>query len=388
MDKKNKRIYLDYAATTPCDPQIIKAMMPYFTKKFGNTSSVHQFGQEARIALEKSRRFIAQQLNAKRQEIIFTSSASESNNTVLKGIASANKDKGKHLIITQIEHDCIINGAKWLENNGFQITRIPVDKEGKVNPKDVEKSIKKETILVSVMHANNEIGTIQPIKKIGRICRNKRVLFHTDAAQTFGKLPIDVKKEHIDLLTASSHKIYGPKGAALLYVKKGININPLLHGGGHEWGLRSSTVNVPAIVGFSKALQIYQKKRKKEYQRLGKLKNKLIKGVIHNIPNVKINGSISDSLSNIVNFLFLGIEGEAIAMHLDIKGIAVSTGSACSSESLLPSHVLKALKLKPEEIHGSIRFSLGRYTTEKEIDYVLQVLPEIINKLRRISPFN
>jgi len=387
MDKKNKRIYLDYAATTPCDPQIIKAMMPYFTKKFGNTSSVHQFGQEARIALEKSRRFIAQQLNAKRQEIIFTSSASESNNTVLKGIASANKDKGKHLIITQIEHDCIINGAKWLENNGFQITRIPVDKEGKVNPKDVEKSIKKETILVSVMHANNEIGTIQPIKKIGRICRNKRVLFHTDAAQTFGKLPIDVKKQNIDLLTASSHKIYGPKGAALLYIKKGTRIDPLLHGGGHEWGKRSSTVNIPAIVGFSQALKIYQKKRIKEYQRLEKLKNKLIKGVIQNIPNVKINGNVSDSLSNIVNFLFLGIEGEAIAMHLDIKGIAVSTGSACSSESLLPSHVLKALNLKPEEIHGSIRFSLGRFTTEKEIDYVLHVLPEIIIKLRKISPF-
>jgi len=362
-------------------------MMPYFTKKFGNTSSVHQFGQEARIALEKSRRFIAQQLNAKRQEIIFTSSASESNNTVLKGIASANKDKGKHLIITQIEHDCIINGAKWLENNGFQITRIPVDKEGKVNPKDVEKSIKKETILVSVMHANNEIGTIQPIKKIGRICRNKRVLFHTDAAQTFGKLPIDVKKQNIDLLTASSHKIYGPKGAALLYIKKGTRIDPLLHGGGHEWGKRSSTVNIPAIVGFSQALKIYQKKRIKEYQRLEKLKNKLIKGVIQNIPNVKINGNVSDSLSNIVNFLFLGIEGEAIAMHLDIKGIAVSTGSACSSESLLPSHVLKALNLKPEEIHGSIRFSLGRFTTEKEIDYVLHVLPEIIIKLRKISPF-
>ena len=387
MDKKNKRIYLDYAATTPCDPQVIKAMTPYFTKKFGNTSSVHQFGQEARIALEKSRRFIAQQLNAKRQEIIFTSSASESNNTVLKGIASANKDKGKHLIITQIEHDCIINGAKWLENNGFQITRIPVDKEGKVNPKDVEKSIKKETILVSVMHANNEIGTIQPIKKIGRICRNKRVLFHTDAAQTFGKLPIDVKKQNIDLLTASSHKIYGPKGAALLYIKKGTRIDPLLHGGGHEWGKRSSTVNIPAIVGFSQALKIYQKKRIKEYQRLEKLKNKLIKGVIQNIPNVKINGNVSDSLSNIVNFLFLGIEGEAIAMHLDIKGIAVSTGSACSSESLLPSHVLKALNLKPEEIHGSIRFSLGRFTTEKEIDYVLHVLPEIIIKLRKISPF-
>ena len=387
MDKKNKRIYLDYAATTPCDPQIIKAMMPYFTKKFGNTSSVHQFGQEVRIALEKSRRFIAEQLNANRQEIIFTSSASESNNTVLKGIASANKDKGKHLIITQIEHDCIINGAKWLENNGFQITRIPVDKEGKVNPKDVEKSIKKETILVSVMHANNEIGTIQPIKKIGRICRNKRVLFHTDAAQTFGKLPIDVKKQNIDLLTASSHKIYGPKGAALLYIKKGTRIDPLLHGGGHEWGKRSSTVNIPAIVGFSQALKIYQKKRIKEYQRLEKLKNKLIKGVIQNIPNVKINGNVSDSLSNIVNFLFLGIEGEAIAMHLDIKGIAVSTGSACSSESLLPSHVLKALNLKPEEIHGSIRFSLGRFTTEKEIDYVLHVLPEIIIKLRKISPF-
>jgi len=387
MDKRSKKIYLDYAATTPCDPQVVKAVLPFLSEKFGNTSSIHQFGQNARKALEKSRRFIAEELNAKRQEIFFTSSASESNNMVLKGIAFANKDKGKHIIITQIEHDCIINSARWLENQGFHITRISVDKKGKVDPKKIEKSIKKDTILVSIMHANNEIGTIQPIKEIGEICRNKKVLFHTDAAQTFGKYKIDVKKLNIDLLTASSHKIYGPKGAALLYVKRGVSIEPLLHGGGHEWGKRSSTVNVPAIVGFSKAVEIYQKKRKKEYQRLGKLKNKLIKGVIRNIPNVKINGSVPGSLFNIINFRFLGIEGEAIAMHLDIKGIAVSTGSACSSESLKPSHVLQALELKPEEIHGSIRFSIGRFTTEKEINYVLQVLPGIIKKLRWISPF-
>ena len=382
-----KKIYLDYAATTPCDPKVVRVMLPYFTHNFGNTSSVHQFGQDAGKALEKSRYIFAKELNAQKQEIIFTGSATESNNMVLKGIAFANQVKRPHIIISSVEHDCIINSAKWLENQGFHITQIPVDKEGRINPRDVEKSIKKQTILVSIIHANNEIGTIQPIKEIGRLCRKKKVLFHTDAVQSFGKLPINVNKQNIDLLTASSHKIYGPKGAALLYVRKGIKIEPLLHGGGHEWGKRSSTVNVPAIAGFGKALQIYQKNRKREYQRLGELKNKLIKGAINNIPNMEINGSTANSLSNIVNFRFLGVEGEAIATHLDIKGIAVSTGSACSSENLQPSHVLQALNLKPEEIHGSIRFSLGRFTTEKEINYLLQVLPGIIKKLKKISPF-
>ena len=382
-----KTVYLDYAATTPCDPQVVKVMLPYFTKNFGNTSSIHQFGQDARKALEESRRIFAKELNAQKQEIIFTGSASESNNTVLKGISFSNQAKRNHIIISSIEHDCVINAANWLKTQGFTVTKINIDKKGFVDPQDVKKAIRKNTILVSIMHANNEIGTIEPIKEIGKICHNKGVLFHTDAAQTFGKLPINVKNLNIDLLTASSHKIYGPKGAALLYIRKGIKIEPLLHGGGHEWGKRSSTVNIPAIIGFRKAVEIYQKNRRSEYQKLGKLKNKLIKEVINNIPNIKINGSVSDSLSNIVNIRFLGIEGEAIAIHLDIKGIAVSTGSACSSESLQPSHVLQALKLKPEEIHGSIRFSIGRFTTEKEIDYVLQVLPGIIKKLRKISPF-
>ena len=387
MIKKRKRIYLDYAATTPCDPQVVKAMLPYFTKNFGNTSSIHQFGQDARKALEKSRRFIAEELNAKRQEIIFTGSATESNNTVLKGIAWANKAKGKEIIISAIEHDCIINSAKWLEKQGYLIKRLPVDKQGRVSPKSVKSTINNKTILVSIMHANNEIGTIQPIKEIGQICHEKKVLFHTDAAQTFGKYKIDVKKLNIDLLTASSVKIYGPKGAALLYIKKGVKMEPLLHGGGQEFGLRSSTVNVASIVGFAKAVEIYQKLRKKEQQRIIKLKDNLIKGIISKISHVVVNGDKKNQLYNIASISFLGVEGEAIAMHLDIKGIAVSTGSACSSESLLPSHVLQALKLKPEEIHGSIRFSIGRFTTAGEIDYVLQVLPEIIKKLRKISPF-
>ena len=387
MRKTTTKIYLDYAATTPVDPRVVKAMLPYFTEKFGNTMSLHSFGQEAKQALEESREQVSNLMGAKPNEIIFTSSATESNNLVLKGIAFANRNKGNHIIISPIEHPCIMESAKWLEKQGFEITRLNVDKYGQVNPNDVKEAIKKETLLVSIIHASNEIGTIQPIEKIGKICKEKGVYFHTDAVQSFGKIPIDVNKMNIDLLSASSHKMYGPKGVACLYVRKGVKIEPILHGGGQESGFRSSTVNVPGIVGFAKACEIAKKEMGKESRCLTRLRNKLIKGVLKNIKGAHLNGHPTKRLPNNVNFWFEFVEGESMVIQLDLLGIAASTGSACSSAKLEPSHVLLAIGLRPEQAHGSLRLTLGRWTKEREINYVLKVLPEIIKKLRRISPF-
>jgi cysteine desulfurase len=392
--QKEKRIYLDYAATTPVDPRVLKATLPYFSDKFGNTMSLHSFGQEMKQVLEESREVVADLIKAKPQEIIFTSSGTESNNLALKGIALAslrgrsgfaNQKKGRHIIISSIEHPCVMESAKWLKTQGFEITKLPVDRYGLINPKDVKKAIRKETILVSIIHGNNEIGTIQNIEEIGKICREKKVYFHTDATQSFGKIPIDVNKMNIDLLTANSHKMYGPKGAALLFIREGTKIEPILHGGGHEAGLRSSTVNVPAIVGFAEAVKICKKVMKKESQRLTRLRNKLINGVLSKIPDSHLNGHPTKRLPNNANFWFAGVEGESIVIQLDLLGIAASTGSACSSVKLEPSHVLLAIGLKHAEAHGSLRLSLGRWTTEKDINYVLKVLPGIIKKLREIS---
>jgi len=413
---------MDYAATTPVDPRVVRAMLPYFTKKFGNTMSLHSFGQEVKQALEESREVVANLIKAKPNEIIFTSSATESNNLALKGVAfaaeasarrkkrfisSPNREKGNHIIISQIEHPCVIESAKWLETQGFKITRLPVDKYGLIDPIDVKKTIRKDTILVSIIHASNEIGTIQPIKEIGNICKEKGVYFHTDAVQSFGKIPIDVNKMNISLLSASAHKMYGPKGVALLFIREGTKIEPILHGGGQESGLRSSTINVPGIVGFAKACEICQKEIhpvksskggissktklfngvKKEDQRLIKLRDKLIKGVLEKIPNAYLNGHPKERLPNNTNFWFKFVEGESIVIQLDLLGVAASTGSACSSAKLEPSHVLISIGLKPEEAHGSLRLTLGRWTTEKDINFVLKVLPEVIKKLRKISPF-
>ena len=380
-----KRIYLDYAATTPADPRVIRAMLPYLNKKFGNTMSLHNFGQEAKSALEESREVVAGLMGAKANEIIFTGSATESNNLTLKGIAFANKKRGRHIIISRVEHPCIMESAKWLESQGFEITRLKVDKYGFVNPKDVKKAIKKGTILVSIIHASNEIGTIQPIVKIGKICKESGVYFHTDAVQSFGKIPIDVDKMNIDLLSASSHKMYGPKGAACLYIREGTRIEPILHGGGQEQGFRSSTVNVPAIIGFAKAVEIAEKEMRKEAERLTKLRNKLIKGVLGKIPGSHLSGHPQKRLPNNANFWFENVEGESIIIQLDLSGMAASTGSACSSAKLEPSHVLLAIGLKHEEAHGSLRLSLGKWTKASEINYILKVLPGIIKKLREIS---
>lgn len=381
-----KKIYLDYAATTPVDPRVLEAMLPYFREKFGNSASLHSFGWEAQEALEKSRETIAQALGAKPREIVFTGSATESNNLALKGVALANKDKGKHIVISSIEHECILGAAQWLEKQGFEITRLPVDSYGLVDPQEVERAIKKETILVSVMHANNEIGTIEPIEAIGEICHQHGVYFHTDAAQSFGKIPLDVKRMKVDLLTASSHKMYGPKGAALLYVRTEVKIEPILHGGGHEFGLRSSTVNVPAIVGFAKAVEICFQGMESEAERLSWLRDKLIDRVLKAIPESYLTGHPQKRLPNNASFRFDRVEGEAIVLALDRSGIAASTASACASKKLKASHVLLACGIKPEQAHGSLRLTLGRWTTEEEIDRVIKILPEAIERLRQMSP--
>lgn len=389
--KKIKKIYFDYAATTPVDPRVVKAILPYFNEKFGNTMSLHSFGQEAKQALEESREVVADLIGAKPNEIIFTSSATESNNLVLKGIALASlrgrSGFANHIIISQIEHPCIMESAKWLEKQGFKITRLPVDKHGLINLSDLKKAIKKETILVSIIHASNEIGTIQPISEIGKICKEKGIYFHTDAVQSFAKIPIDVNKMNIDLLSASSHKMYGPKGVACLFIRKGTKIEPLLHGGGQEFGLRSSTVNISGIVGFAAACKIAEREMKKEAKKQIKLRDKLIKTVLQKIRGSHLNGHFKKRLPNNVNFWFEFVEGESMVIQLDLLGVAASTGSACSSAKLEPSHILLAIGLKPEQAHGSLRLSLGRWTTEKEINYLLKILPGIIKNLRKISPF-
>lgn len=375
-----KKIYLDYAATTPVDPRVLEAMMPYFCDNFGNTMSLHSFGQKARMVLDESRKTVANFIGAKPEEIIFTSSATESNNFALKGIAFANEKKGNHIIISAIEHACIMESAKWLGGRGFKITHIPVDRFGVVNVDDVSKAITKETILISVMHVNNELGSIQPIAEIGQIAKENNIYFHSDCAQSLGKIPVNVNDLNVDLLTASGHKIYGPKGIGILFVKRGVKIEPLLNGGGQELGLRSSTSNVAGAVGFAKALELFNQEEK-----TAELREYLCSGVL-SIPGSRLN-SPKTGVPGILNFSFFGVEGEAITMRLDMDGIAVSTGSACSSSKLTASHVLLATGMKPEEAHGSLRVSIGRWTTKEDIDYFIKSLLKNINQLREISPF-
>lgn len=379
------KIYADHAATTPMRKEVIEAMLPYMGKKFGNASSIHSMGEEAKEAIERARKTIAKIINAEPEEIIFTSGGTESDNLAIKGIAMSHIHDSKTEIITSgIEHDAVLEPCRSLNEIGFKTYFAKVNKEGIVDIVDLKSNITKKTCLVSVMHANNEIGTIQPIEEIGKICKQKGITFHTDAVQTFCKEDIDVKKMNIDLLSASSHKIYGPKGVGFLYIKKGTRIAPLLNGGGQEFNIRSGTENVFGIVGFAKAAELAAKEMKVENARLKKLRNKLIKGLV--AMGGDINGSLTNRLSNNINVSFNGIEGESIILILDKKGIEASTGSACSSRSLEPSHVLLALGLTPLQAHGSVRFSLGKSNTEKDVNYILKTLPPIINNLRKISP--
>jgi len=381
-----KRIYLDYAATTPTAPEVVEAMLPYFTDRFGNPSSIHSFGQEGKAAIEEAREKIANLIGAKQEEIIFTSGGTESNNSALKGVAYANQHKGNHIITTPLEHHAIIEPCNFLEKSGFKVTYLPVDKDGLLNPEEVKKAITTKTILISAMHANNEIGTIEPIAEIGRIARERDIYFHTDAVQTFGHLPINVDELNVNLLSISAHKLCGPKGMGALYVKKGTRMVSFMHGGEQERRRRASTENVPAIVGFGKAVEIAEEKMEEEAKELTILRDKLIKGIFEKIDHVCLNGHPTKRLPNNINVSIEFVEGESMLLNLDMEGIAASTGSACSSSSLEPSHVLLSLGLSPELAHGSLRFTLGRYTKEEEIDYVLEILPKIVDKLRSMSP--
>ena len=378
-----KRIYLDSGATTQTDEEVVRAMLPYFSDKYGNASSTHKVGQIAKQALYSARQVIAKSIGAKHKEIIFTSGGTESNNLAIKGAAFANKDKGNHIITTKIEHDCVLNACKWLETQGFKITYLDVDSEGFVRPADLEKAITSKTILVSIIHGNNEIGTIQDLETLGKICKKHKVYFHTDACQSYTKTELDARKQNLDLITINSHKIHGPKGVGALYVRTGTKITPLLHGGGHEDGLRAGTENIPGIVGFAKAVELA---KPKHVAQMTKLRDKLIKAVLQ-IPDVHLNGSKGEKrLANNTNFVFKYIEGEAIGGYLDGYGISASTGSACSNLDLKASHVLKAIGVKPEDANGSLRLTLSRYTTEEEIDKVIEVLPKVVKRLRKMSP--
>ena len=389
----SKYVYMDNAATTPMDPQVIEIVSKHFKETYGNSSSLHSIGQKAGQLLEKSRKTIASLINAKSEEIYFTSSGTEADNLAIMGVALKNQEKGNHIITSTIEHHAVENPCKELQKRGFEVTFLPVDNFGLIDLKELENTIKDKTILITIIFANNEIGTIEPIKEIGAIAKKHNVIFHTDAVQAFGKLPIDVNEMNIDLLSASAHKVYGPKGIGLLYIRNkgkkegwGKYIQPLMFGGGHEKDMRPSTVAVPLIAGFTKAVEIAKAEMAKEAERQIKLRDKIIKSVLGNIDDTYLNGHPSQRLPNNVNLGFKYIEGESIVLDLDMEGIGTSTGSACSSKSLDPSHVLLAIGLKPEEAHGSLRVSLGRFTTEEEVKYFLEKLPPIIQRLRKISP--
>ncbi|MGN0787160.1 MAG: cysteine desulfurase NifS [Christensenellales bacterium] len=381
-----KRVYMDNAATTALKRDVLDAMIPYLTDIYGNPSSLHYFGQEAHKAVENARHQVASALNAEDNEIVFTGCGTEADNMALKGIAEKYQSKGKHIITSSVEHHAILHTCEYLEKHGFEVTYLPVDEYGMVKAEQVRDAIRSDTILVSIMFANNEVGTIMPIKEIGAVCREKGVFFHTDAVQAVGHVAIDVKAMNIDLLSLSAHKLHGPKGVGALYIRKGIVVPPLLHGGAQERRKRAGTENVAGIVGLGKAIEIACSDIEGTAKRMCYLRDKLINGIEASIPEVKLNGHRTERLPGNVNFSIKYIEGESILLMLDINGIAASSGSACTSGSLDPSHVLLAMGMPHETAHGSLRLTLGDDTTEDDIDYVLEVLPEIVVKLRKMSP--
>jgi len=381
-----RRVYLDYAATSPVRCEVVKAMQPYFSDIFGNPSSMHAFGRDAKVAIETSRAEVAHLIGAEPGQIIFTSGGTEANNFAIKGVACAKQEKGDHIITASIEHHSVLETCRFLQQQGFKVTYLPVDRYGLVDPSEVKRAITKKTILVSVMHANNEIGTIEPIAEIGKITRQEGICFHTDAVQTFGAIPVNVNELNVDLLSASAHKLYGPKGVGMLYVRKGIRISSFLHGGEQEGRKRAGTENVAGIVGFGKAADLALNELNERIEHARKLRDKLIKGIFYHIEDVGLNGHSGLRLPNNVNVAIAFIEGESVLLNLDLAGIAVSTGSACSSNSLEPSHVLLATGLSPEVCHGTLRFSIGCDTTEDDINYVLEELVKTVKRLREMSP--
>lgn len=383
-----QNVYLDYAATTPTDPEVLEAMKPYFTEVYGNPSSIYSLASKSRTAIEKARAQVATALSALPEEIIFTGSGTEADNWALKGTMEKLRGKGNHMITTQIEHHAILHTAQYLEKaEGASVTYLPVDSEGRVRIEDLKAAITDKTVLVSVMFANNEIGTIQPIKAIGEICREKDILFHTDAVQAAAQMDIDVKTLGIDMMSMSAHKFYGPKGTGAFYVRKGLRIENFVHGGGQEKGRRASTENIAGIVGMGSAIEKMKARLTQDRAKITALRDRLIEGVLTKIPHAKLNGARGDErLPNNTNFSFIGIEGETLLLDLDARGISASTGSACSSGSLDPSHVLMAIGLTHEQAHGSLRMTLGRGTTDEHIDYVLETLPAIVARRREMSP--
>ena len=382
-------VYMDHTATTPTSPEVLKAMMPYFGEVFGNPSSVYSFSRKSRAAIEKARSQVASALNADPSEIYFTGSGTEADNWALKGTLERAKSKGKnHLITTSIEHHAILHSAEFLEAyEGVDVTYLPVDSEGRVSVEDVRNAITDKTALVSIMFANNEVGTIEPIAEIGALCRERKIPFHTDAVQAAAHLDIDVKAMNIDMLSMSAHKMYGPKGVGALYLRKGVYPENFIHGGAQEHKHRASTENIAGIVGFGEAMEILKGRLHEDKAINSARRDRLIAGILERIPHAKLNGAQGEErLPNNINFSFIGVEGETLLLDLDAKGISASTGSACSSESLDPSHVLLALGLKHEMAHGSLRFTIGRLTTDEHIDYLLEVLPEIVARRREMSP--
>ncbi|MEN6566824.1 MAG: cysteine desulfurase NifS [Veillonellales bacterium] len=381
-----KRIYFDHSATTPVDSEVASVMMEYMTDKFGNPSSVHSFGREVKKAVGEARAQVSDLIAANNDELFFTSGGTEGDNLALKGVALANRQRGNHIITTSIEHHAILHTCDNLEKQGFAVTYLPVDENARIRLEDVEQAITDKTILISVMFANNEVGTLQPIAEIGKLAREKGIYFHTDAVQAAGNYPLNVKEYNIDLLTLSGHKFYGPKGIGALYVRRGVRIDAVQHGGGQERSLRAGTENVPGIVGLGKAAAIAKRDMTKKIVHITALRDKLIKGLQEKVSDIKLNGHPVLRMPGSVNFSFLAVEGESLLLNLDLKGIAASSGSACTSGSLDPSHVLLAMGLPQEVAQGSLRISLGRDNTQEEIDYCLAVLPEVVDRLRNISP--
>ncbi len=381
-----KRIYFDHSATTPVDKEAAAAALEYMTEKFGNASSIHSFGREARKAVDEAREKVAALIGATPNEIFFTSGGTEGDNLAIKGVAFANRKKGNHIITSAVEHHAVLHTCEYLEKHGFTVTYLPVDEYGMVRLEDLKNAITDKTILITIMLANNEVGTIQPVREIGRLAREKGIYFHTDAVQAVGNYPINVQEMNIDLLTMSGHKFHAPKGIGALYIRRGARIEALQHGGAHERNMRAGTENVPGIVGLGKAAEIAKRDMDKKVAYLAQLRDKIISEIMAKIPHVKLNGHPTERLPGNVNISFLYLEGESLLLNLDLKGIAASSGSACTSGSLDPSHVLLAMGLTHEVAHGSLRVTLGRDNTMEDVNYFLEVLPEIIDRLRSMSP--
>ncbi len=382
-----RKVYFDYNATTPIHPEVVSFVKPFFNELFGNPSSLHWAGRAARVDFEKAREQIADMIHAKTEEIVITSCGTESDNHAIKGMAYAKRDKGNHIITTTIEHPGVLNTCRYLESKGYEVTYLPVDGYGQIQPEDVKRAIRKDTILISIMYANNETGTLLPIKEVGEIAKDSEIIFHSDMIQAIGKIKIDIKSLNVDLASFSGHKVYAPKGVGALYMRESLDIDNLIHGGHQEAGRRAGTENVIGITAFGKACELVKKEMEDENSKIESLRKKLLDGILEKVGHVRLNGHPEYRLPNTLNLSFEYVEAESLLIALDLNGIAVSSGSACASGSTEPSHVLLAMGIPPEACQSAIRFSLGRGNTEEDVDYTLSVIPDIVNRLREMSPF-